>query len=463
MSDDNDGGHLERHVDLTAVRRFGAGELPKIEAFDVAWHLFLCPDCRRHLAAAGLEAQAAYRRLFGDGGMKFPVAAYSHPVGQVAETLREIGIELQADRAGARQLVSRLLRHAPERRRMLARDRERYRTYSVADALIDASREQGPEDPAAGEEIAELALWVLDHLGRPYPEDMLNDLRARAWAAIGDCRRIGANLASVAQAFDLAESYLERGTGDPVDAATFFDLRVAYLIDLHRFPEADAGLQHLLSAYRDAGDRHAEGRVLRQLAALRREEGMMDEAIVLLERARGSLDFTREPELDLPTRRDLALYCAESGRPERAQAMLPEIRDLVRKRDGRAERLRLLRVEGVVYRGLGHLELAIEALEQARIGFLDMGLAWDAAFTTLDLTLAYADAEVPERAFALAAEMHTLFESREIHRDLGREARAALGMVRRALELQAMDRRLVGEVAAFLRRAEGGGPIDSAS
>lgn len=466
MSDERDrtgddlDDNLEHHVDLPTVRRFGAAELPRLMAFDVAWHLFLCPDCRALLAEAGPEARDAYRRLFGDGGMRFPLAAYTRPVGRVARSLRRIGLELQVDRAGAHQLVARLLRHAPERRRLLVRERERYRTYSVADALVDACRATGSEDPAGAEELAELALWILDRLERVrYPEDMLNDLRARAWAAIGDCRRIGCDLASVSRAFELAEGFLERGTGDPVDAASFLDLRVSYLIDQHRFREADDALRLLLDVYRDAGDRHAEGRVLLKRATLRREQGRLYDAIELLEEAQAAVDLAREPHLELPLRRDRALYLAEAGRAEEAQALLPGIRALARKgareRGARPESLRVLRTEGVVYHRLGHLELAVEALEQARVGFLELGLGYDAAFATLDLALAHADAGRPERAGALGEAMRRLFESRELHR----EARAALGMLRRALETESVDRALYDEVASHLRRARRDGGL----
>lgn len=444
------GGPLERHVDLETVRKFGAGELPRGETFDIAWHLFLCPDCRARLRTAGPDAQSVYRRLFGDGGMRYGVGSYSTPVRRVAESLRRVGVELEADRMGARQLVGRLLRHAPERRRLLVRERERYRTYSVADGLIDVCRATWWEDPAAAEELAELALWILDRLDRVhYPEDMVNDLRAQAWAAIGNCRRIGSNLASVASAFALAEGFLRRGTGDPVDAASFLDLRVSYLIDLHRFEEADVALGRLLVVYRDAGDRHAEGRVLLKLAKLRREQGRLDEAIRTLERAKATVDLVREPHLELPLQRDLALFLAEAGRAEEAQALLPGIRVLARERATRPERLRVLRTEGVIYHRLGHLALAVEALEQARVGFLDLGLGYDAAFTTLELALAYVDAEQPERARELGREMTALFESRELHA----EARAALAMVHRALEIERVDRRLFDDVASLLRRS----------
>jgi tetratricopeptide (TPR) repeat protein len=447
---------LGHHVDLETVRRFGAAELPRLVAFDVAWHLFLCPPCRELLAQAGPDAREAYRRVFGSGGMRFPLTAYSQSVGRVARSLRRIGLELQADRAGAHQLVDRLLRHAPERRRLLVRERERYRTYSVADALVDACRATMADDPAGAEPLAELALWILDRLDVVrYPEDMLNDLRAQAWAAIGNCRRIGCDLASVSSAFDLAEGFLRRGTGDPVDAAGFLDLRVSYLIDLHRFREADEALRRLLDVYRDAGDRHAEGRVLLKQAALRREQGRLDEAIDLLERAEKAIDLSREPGLELPLRRDLVLYLAEAGRAEAAQALLPGLRGLNRERGNRPESLRLLRVEGVVYHRLGHLELAVEALDQARIGFLELGLGYDAAFATLDLALAHADAGRPESAGALGEAMRRLFESHELHR----EARAALGLLHRALATERVDRALYDEVASHLRRARRDGGL----
>jgi tetratricopeptide (TPR) repeat protein len=441
---------LGHHLDLETVRRLGGAELPRLEVFDIAWHLYLCPECRELLAEAGPEAREAYRRLFGEGGMGFPLTAYTRPVGEAARSMRRIGFEVRAERAGAHQLVSRLLRHAPERRRLLVRQRERYRTYSVADALVEVCRASMSDDPSGAEALAELALWILESLDRArYPEDMVNDLRAQAWAAIANCRRIGCDLVSVSRAFELAEGFLRRGTGDPVDAAGFLDLQVSYLIDLHRFLEADDALRRLLRIYREAGDRHSEGRVLLKQAALRREQGRLDEAIVLLEQAEATVDLSREPRLELSLRRDLALYLAEAGRAEEAQALLPGLRALARERGNRPESLRLLRAEGVIYHRLGHLELAVEALDQARVGFLELGFGYDAAFATLDLALAHADAGRPESVRALGGAMRRLFESRELHRD----TRAALGILDRALESRRVDRALYDEIASHLRRA----------
>lgn len=444
MTDDRS----KSHVDLETARRFGAGELPRPEMFDVAWHLFLCPDCRELLPEAGPEAQAVYRRMFGDGGMAYPLSAYSETVARAAGSLRDLGFSVQADREDARHIVARLLRHPPERRRLLVHERERYRTFSVADALLGACRASWSDDAAAAEELAELALSILDRLDRAkYPADMLNDLRAQAWGAIGNCRRIRCDLRSVYEAFELAESFLRRGTGDPTDEAHLLDLRVSYLIDQHRFDEADIALERLITVYRDAADRHAEGRVLLKLAKLRREQGRTEEAIPFLERAKSALDLTLEPRLELLLQRNLALFLAEVGRASEAQALLPGIRALARERGNRPERVQVLWTEGMIYHRLQHFELAVEALEQARVGFLDLDLDYDAAFVTLDLALVHIDAAQPARARALAEQMLPLFESRALHR----EARAALAVVRQALEEDAPDRELVGEVAAFLR------------
>lgn len=443
-------GALGPHVSLETLTAFGAHELPREETFVVAWHLFLCPECRSLLSDAGPGARDLFRLMFGDRAMDYPLSAYSGPVGRFAAGLLHLGLDLEAERTASRELVARLLRHPPERRRLLVRERERYRTLPVAESLLVACRAGWSDDPATSEELAELALWILDRLDRDrHPAALLNDLRSQAWASIANCRRIRSDLRSVSEAFQLAETFLRRGSGDVLDQAYLLDLRVSYLIDQRRFAEADQALERLLAIHRDARDRHAERRALMKLAKLRREEGRVEEAVPLLEEAGRAVDLVREPHLELLLKRNLATFLSEVGRAEEARALLPQIRALARDQASRTERLRVLWTEGLIYHRLGHLELAVEALEQARAGFVDLGLGYDAAFVTLDLALVHLDSGEMERASALARTMLPLFASRDLHR----EALAALSLVRRAMEEETLTRQLVVEVAAYLRWA----------
>lgn len=441
---------LGRHPDLDTLRRFGARALPDGPELDVAWHLFLCPDCRKRLDEAGPRARALYDRIFAGRGLPHPPEHYLGAVARAAGRLRNLGLSVQAERAAARELVERLRRHPQERRRLLVQERDRMRSFTVAEALLLACRADWSDDPSGSEELADLALLVLDRLepGHP-PEPFVNDLRAEAWGCIANCRRIRSDLRRVSEAFQLAETFLRQGSGNPLDAAGLLDLEASYLIDQRSFTEAEAALERLEALYREAKDRHREGRTLMQLARLRREQGRTEEAISLLQRAGERVDLEEEPHLELLIRRNLAGMLAEAGRAEEARAMLPELRRLARERADRPEWLRLLWTEGFVYQRLGHRELAATALAQARDGFAALGLAYDAALVGLELALLHLATGDTAAVRTLGAEMLPVFTSRAIHR----EALAALALVRRAMEEERLTRRLVEEVMSLLRRA----------
>jgi tetratricopeptide (TPR) repeat protein len=342
------------------------------------------------------------------------------------------------------------LKHPRECRRLLLEERDRMRSFTVAEALLLACRGGWSDDPSGSEELAELALLVLGRLEPGCPrEPFVTDLRAEAWGCIANCRRIRSDLWRVAEAFQLAETFLRQGSGNPLDAAGVLDLEASYYIDQRSFAEAEEALERLEALYREGRDRHREGRTLMQLAKLRREQGRTEEALPLLVRAGELVEVEEEPHLDLLLARNLAGLLAEAGRAEEARAMLPEIRRLARERADRPEWLRLLRTKGFIYQRLGHRELAASALAQARDGFAALGLAYDAALVGLELALLHLDAGDTSEVRALGAEMLPIFTSRGIHR----EALAALALVRRAMEEDRLTRRLVEEVMSLLRRA----------
>jgi tetratricopeptide (TPR) repeat protein len=424
--------------------------LAENQTFEVGWHLFRCADCRALLDRAAPEACRLFERMFGGRRQEPPPSgAYSELAARYAESLRRLGLEIDALRGRARDLVVHLLRHPAERWRLLVASQDQYRTYPIAMELLAECRRGWSDDPSRSEALAELALDVADRLDpEAHPADLVNDLRAEAWAYIANCRRIRSDLRSVAEAFDLAETFLRQGSGDPLDHATVLDLRASFLIDQRRFDEAEALLDRLVRLYQEADQPHREGRALIKLAKLRREQGRPEEAIPLLERAARLIDPRQEPNLELFIQRNVATLLAEIGRAEEAHALLPEIRRLARERASRHEWLRLLWTEGIVYHRLGHLQLAAAALAQARNGFVDLGIGYDAAFASLDLALVRLDAGDREGVRQLAEEMLPLFTSRDLHR----EALAALALVRRGAEEETLTRQLVESVAAFLRR-----------
>lgn len=409
----------------------------------------------------------AQDRPHEDESPYYPPTAYTASILRAESELLRREALLAAERAEAPARVRELLLHPPARRRILVAERPRFRTYAVAEHLLDTCRRTWSDDPAHAESLAQLAAAVADAMdaapppapdtvpiaAEPTPSPVLHTLRAQAWSYIANCRRIRSDLRAVPEAFRTARHHLAQGTGAPEDEVALLDLEASYLIDQRRLDEAERTLERVIEVYGEDEQWHMQGRAMVNLARLRREQGRPGDAVPLLREAMDRLDLSREPHLELAVYKNLALWLAEAGRAEEAQALLPKVRRIARKSASRLEWLRFLWAQGVIYHHLGRHELAAQAIQQARDGLLRERIGIDAALATLYLALVYLDAGDTCRAAALAEDLVPIFALG----DLRGEALAALSVVRRAMEEQALTRRIVEEAVARLRRVHGGG------
>jgi len=161
------------------------------------------------------------------------------------------------------------------------------------------------------------------------------------------------------------------------------------------------------------------------------------------------LETQNEPWLNFVAKVGWAYYLDDSGRASEAQALIPELRQLARQHGNRFDRLRVLWTEGRIWRSLGHVELAEEALKQVRAGFVDAEIGYDVALVSLDLAALYLGtgriAEVKE----LAAEMLPQFAARQIHR----EALAAIALFEQAARKERATLALVQEISSKVKDA----------
>lgn len=442
MSDD----HPERET----LARWAARKLSREETFEVGWHLFLCADCRAALPEVGPQAEALFDKMFG--GRRFTAApgAYEGVTRAVADKLRATGLAIERERAAAPTLWSELEEQPPARRALLVENASRFHNYGLAELLLDECRRAWSEDPAHAEELAELALAVTYRLERRiHGPALLNDLKAEAWACIANCRRIRSDLRSVSEAFEIADGFHARGTGDPSEEATLLDLKASFLRDQRRFEEALAAIDRVIGIYRETGEAHQEGRALIKKATAYRALDRLEDAIALLHEAAAKIDAEREPRVLLCLKNNLALYLGEAGNPLEARKMLREIRRLAIQSGTPFDRLRLLWTEGLISRRLGQDSMAEAALQRTMDGFVEAGMGYDAALAALDLAELYLAGERFGEARELAARMLRVFAYRDVHR----EALAALAILHQAIERDAATVALVREVARHLQLA----------
>ena len=186
---------------------------------------------------------------------------------------------VEEDRERAPHLLIELLSHPPLVRWQMAVTLVRFRSVALAGLLADLSLERG----AAGEELAELALAVLGVLD-PSWRVLIDQGRARAWGALANSARLQGDLTRAEAAFYRASVHLASAP-DPIEEARFRRLLARLLRDQGRLDEA-IGLQD--RAVRRLARFAAPGLVaeaLVELACLHREAGDEPRTLISLARA----------------------------------------------------------------------------------------------------------------------------------------------------------------------------------
>lgn len=433
-------GHLSDTSITALVRRSLSSE----EEEEIRRHLESCLECR------GRIDESCRRAGVEDYKKAFQPSDYSIVMDNVFATILSESKQVEGERATAGHLISELLHHSLEQQRILVANSVRFQSWGLAEYLLAACRASWSEEPVRAEAYAEIALDVMKQLGAGgFRARLLSDLKAEAWAYIGNCRRIRSALPEAALAFVEAESCLREGTGDHLDHARLMDLKASFLSTSGRYDEALAALDSARRSYIEASERHLEGRVLLNRAKVLYDSGRLEEAVTSLAQSRSRIDPVRDPYLELLVQWTELAYLTELGRTEEAYRRLPEVRELIRTRAPRLERLRFLWTEGLLRQRVGQIELAEEALKQVRNGFVAASIPVDVALVSLDLASLYLEDGRTAEVRQLVAEAAPLFASRGIER----EVLMAWSLFCQAAERDAATIELVGRVSDRIRRA----------
>ena len=206
-----------------------------------------------------------------------------------------------------------------------------------------------------------------------------------------------------------------------------------------------------IAVYRQYRDPHLLGRAFLQKGRVDGRVNALEPAIRWLRKGLGLIDPARERSLDLSARHSLMLYLNESGRPREARFLLKASGPEFQRHGSPLLNLRLRRLEGKIYDALGFLGEAEKALLEARQGFVDLGVGFNAAAVSLDLAGLYAVQGRAAELRRLAEEMLPIFQSR----DLQRETIAALLAFQQAARLEKTIEmpRSSAEIQACLDRA----------
>ncbi|HEV7509912.1 MAG TPA: hypothetical protein VGS07_33880 [Thermoanaerobaculia bacterium] len=410
-------------------------------------HLQWCTYCRSRLAYLPREANAEAAAA-GAG----EASAYEIALAETARAVADCEADLERERDAAPGLFLELLEHSSDRQEaLLGEGATRFHTWGVFELLVERSLEVTIQDPAHGETLGLLSLRLSDHLDATrYGAERIADLRARAWAYIGNSRRMRFDFAAAEEAFLTAHARLKEGTKDSLERAILLDLRASLRRAQRRFDDALRLLGRAVAIFLEAGERHRAGRSLVKMSTVHHHAGDPAAGIPLLHQALDLIDPEREPRLLLCARHNLIDYNAEIGRFVEAQKLYREARPLYRSFNEPWVQNRRSWVRGKIARGLGQIKQAETRFLATRDGFVKEGIPYDTALVSLELALLYAEQGRTEELKRLAADMVPIFTSRHIHR----EALAALTFLQQAVEAEHASLDLVVRVANFLRKAE---------
>lgn len=182
---------------------------------------------------------------------------------QIVPGLEQRMALISLEREAASGLVDELLSRTPLATPSPHSPRGQCQTLAVCERLIERSFQASFQDPARSIEIAELAIRLADGLDADYyGRAVVHDLKARAWAYLGNARRISSDLTGAEQALARAEALSEEGSADPLEEARILDLKASLLSDQGWFERAAGLLDVVIDIYEEVRDPHRKGRAL---------------------------------------------------------------------------------------------------------------------------------------------------------------------------------------------------------
>ncbi|HEX5718489.1 MAG TPA: hypothetical protein VF179_20165 [Thermoanaerobaculia bacterium] len=372
---------------------------------------------------------------------------------EAALDLGEVGTEAteileEIDHAAA--LLGEILgRPGPDRKR-LVEEQPRFRALILCDLLLDRSHEAGFTDPGAAVELADLAVVVSGRLdAEHYGEALVEDAQARAWGHLANAFRIANDLRQAEEALRKAEEHHERGGEDAYLGAEILGFKSSLRNSQGRYMEAAALLDPAIRIYREAKDRHREGRTIIKKASSLSYAGRNVHAIRLLRQGLAKIDIFEEPRLLVSARHNLIGYLNELGRHEEALRALAETRGLYLQLGEQSILVRLRWLEGKILRDLGRRDEAETAFREVRDEMIGLSLGLDAALVSLDLAMILLERGDTGELKRLAAEMIPMFESRDDHQ----KALAAFLLFQKAAEAEQVTLGLIREMVTSLEQA----------
>lgn len=381
-------------------------------------------------------------------------AAYEEVVDRMLGEVKRLEAAVAAERREASRVLPRLLRQPLERQLILVSNSRQYRTAALCDLLLEASFARRHDDPSVSEKLARVAVAAAARLDpERYGDALVHDFQGRSWTYLANARRVLGDFPGTEQALRAARSLLAEGTGSPLDEAFCWEVEASLRSVREDQGEAARCVSHALEIYRRIGDRHLLGRALIQQGMVSGYAEDFAREIVLLRTGLQLIEPERDSRVALAGWHNLCWALHQMGEDRQALAALTRARPAYLSLGDRAGLLRFQWLEGTIAASLHRDEQAEGCLREAREGFVQLGVALEAAEVSLDLAALLCRQGRTAEVRELAVEMIAIFESRQTRQD----ALAAFILLRQAAERDRVTETLLRRLEASLHepRARG--------
>jgi tetratricopeptide (TPR) repeat protein len=435
-----------RHPHAADLERLLLGDLSASQAAPLVAHLIRgCATCGAKiapLAATVLGSGRSRPEPAPDSGSQ-----YDFPLFKAFANARRYASTMARENSGAGR--EPVLREVPSPEALTQKDLAS-RDRSRCEALMERCRALRASDPEMMVLTAELAVSMAERLGVAADDPAAADLQARAWAELGNARRVADDFVGAESDLARATDKAGRGSGDPLLLARLMDLTASLFKDQRRFDEARRLLDLVYAIYEQEGDVEGAARALISMGISAGYAFEIEESIHLLTRGIALLDGARDPKLTSVAIHNLIWCLVEYGRPAQAHQLFLQNKALYTRFAGPIEMTKSRWLEGRIAAGIGDDACAETRFLEARAHFDEVHLPYEVALVSLDLATLWLKAGRTREIRELIDQTITIFRTRKIRR----EALGMLLVLRDALRQERATEELLRTVASDLIRLE---------
>jgi transcriptional regulator with XRE-family HTH domain len=329
--------------------------------------------------------------------------------------------KMEAAKKDAENLFPRLMTHTRKERSRLIQAFPDYWSWALAVRACAASVKSAANRAEEALELAELALSIAERV--PGEESWRSRLKGYCWAHIANAHRVGNDLTGADEAFARAWELWRAGAdSDPELLAGWrlFSLEASLRRAERRFSESLGLLDQAKASC--GGDPVATGRILLKKERVLNQTGDIQGAFATLVEAAPLVEASQDSHLLFALRFNMADDLCHLERCEEAAELLPEVRELAIQQANELDLIRVGWLSAKVAAGQGRTEEAIAGLAQVGRDFTARELPYDAALSSLDLSVLWLKAGRTAEVRELAVAMGWIFKAKGIDR----EALAAL-------------------------------------